>query len=149
MNKTRPDAGRAGRAGGAACALMALVALATACDTTTLVSDETPVEPQDAESPDAAAAMPVMKLVPGQANPPIVYVDGIRVYRPAFETIDLPAIERIEIVKGDAAKARWGDEATHGVIQIFTRAGDETAAGRFLNRNGTGPQEPGELPAKK
>lgn len=146
MSKTRTLARPVVFATGAVCALAVLVA---ACDSATLVSDEMPVEPQAAAASDAVGAMPLVKLVPAQENPPIVYVDGIRADSSALEVIDMPDIERIEIVKGDAAKATWGDEAAHGVIQIFTRAGGETAAGRFSIRNGTGPRDAGELPAKK
>ncbi len=145
MNKTRRLPSLAGPAVGAVCALAVLVA---ACDSATLVSDETPVEPQDAAAPDAVAAMPVTKLVRDLENPPIVYVDGIRADAAALEALDIPHIERIEVVKGDAAKSMWGDEAAHGVIQIFTRAGDETAAPRVSIRNGARPNEAGESPAK-
>lgn len=143
MNKTRRLPSFAGPAVGAVCALAVLVA---ACDSATLVSDETPVEPQDAAAPDAVAAMPVTKIVRDLENPPIVYVDGIRADAAALEALDIPDIERIEIVKGDAAKAMWGDEAAHGVIEIFTLAEGETAALGVVIRR---PNEAGESPAKK
>lgn len=64
------------------------------------------------------------------ANPghTLLLVDGLRVGsattgQPAFETIPLAQIERIEILRGPAS-AVYGADAIGGVIQIFTRRGD-------------------------
>jgi TonB-dependent starch-binding outer membrane protein SusC len=74
-----------------------------------------------------------------QANEPLIYVDGIRMFSgaiqdgahersgrqgiSAFNSIRPEDIERIEIVKGAAATTLYGTEASGGVIQIFTRRG--------------------------
>ncbi|MBI4540839.1 MAG: TonB-dependent receptor [Gemmatimonadetes bacterium] len=78
------------------------------------------------------------------SNQPLVYVDGVRIrsdpypknYPPADITnrsvniqasplndIDPNSIERIEVIKGAAATALYGTEASAGVIQIFTKKG--------------------------
>ena len=73
-----------------------------------------------------------------QGNQPLVYVDGIRVYSGYGPTtggsmqavsplndISPSEIERIEIVKGPAATTLYGTEASGGVIQIFTKTGQQ------------------------
>ena len=82
----------------------------------------------------------------GMSNQPLVYVDGVRIRSDDFalnhavgqhrafgagETrgpladINPSDIERIEVVRGPAATAVYGTEASGGVIQIFTRRGQE------------------------
>ena len=73
-----------------------------------------------------------------QSNSPVVYVDGVRVdasEKPNFffnlggqstsrlNDLNPADIERVEIVKGAAASALYGTEASNGVIQIFTKRG--------------------------
>lgn len=58
----------------------------------------------------------------------LLLVDGLRfgsstTGQPAFETIPLSQIERIEILRGPAG-AIYGADAIGGVIQIFTRRGE-------------------------
>jgi TonB-linked SusC/RagA family outer membrane protein len=76
-----------------------------------------------------------------QSNEPIVYVDGVRVDNAGgfsggvgggagpsrLDDINPDAIERIEILKGAAAATLYGTEASAGVIQIFTKAGSNSA----------------------
>ena len=86
-----------------------------------------------------------------QSNEPIVYVDGVRVDRQGgweqlanqvgqnsvspggggapsrLDDINPDAIERIEVLKGAAAATLYGSEASNGVIQIFTKAGNTGA----------------------
>lgn len=55
---------------------------------------------------------------------PLMYVDGVRVEgtrETALADIDPSTIDRIEVVKGEAAMRLFGDEATGGVIQIFLK----------------------------
>jgi len=53
---------------------------------------------------------------------PLIIVDGVIVSDPNFmETLDKESIDRIEITKGEAAKALYGERAAGGVIQIFTK----------------------------
>jgi vitamin B12 transporter len=59
-----------------------------------------------------------------------VLIDGVRVDSQAssgasWNSIPLAQIERIEIVRG-AASAIYGSDAIGGVVQIFTRKGDDT-----------------------
>lgn len=71
-------------------------------------------------------------------NRPLIYLDGIRIndrgaYENSGDTSDQAAtvlnsispqdIERVEIIKGAAASALYGTEASAGVIQIFTKHG--------------------------
>lgn len=76
-----------------------------------------------------------------QGNLPIFYVDGVRVVgrsaaqHPGARVVGSPLddinpadIERIEVVMGAAATTLYGTEASGGVIQVFTKKGQEGAA---------------------
>jgi hypothetical protein len=54
---------------------------------------------------------------------PIVYIDGERVERSAMEGLGPDQIDRVEVIKGEAAIELFGEEASVGVIQIFTKVG--------------------------
>ena len=76
-------------------------------------------------------------------NPPIIYLDGVRIdgfddlevndepdervsvtgtlQVRSLATLDPDAIERVEVLKGAAATALYGEEAAGGVIQIYTK----------------------------
>lgn len=61
---------------------------------------------------------------------PIIYIDGVRVDGPrdeAMKLLDPDRIDRIEVLKGPAARQRYGSEARDGVIQIFTKPSEETS----------------------
>src|SRR5690606_1650756 len=71
-----------------------------------------------------------------QDNQPLIYIDGVRVDQSNVNMIGLGGqvvsrlsdlnpqdIERMEIIKGSAATALYGSEASSGVIQIFTKRG--------------------------
>lgn len=68
-----------------------------------------------------------------QRNGPLVYIDGVRIdTEPAayggitissLAQINPEEIERIEVLKGAAAAALFGTEASAGVIQVFTKSG--------------------------
>ncbi len=79
-------------------------------------------------------------------NQPLVYIDGVRmrsdpyprnvapgditnrsvnVFASPLNDIDPNSIERVEIIKGAAATALYGTEASAGVIQIFTKRGTQ------------------------
>ena len=75
-----------------------------------------------------------------QSNEPIIYLDGVRIDRGSnggwgasqaatrrIDDIDPTSIERIEILKGAAAATLYGTEASNGVIQIFTKRGQQGA----------------------
>jgi len=54
---------------------------------------------------------------------PVVYVDGVRVNggRDALKEISPDRIDRVEVLKGDAAVATYGEDAKNGVIQIYLK----------------------------
>ena len=62
----------------------------------------------------------------GNGTGPIIYLDGQRV-QGGLDRLDLDpsGIDRIEVVKGAAAERIFGAEAVGGVIQIFTKKGEE------------------------
>src|SRR5688572_20732272 len=80
-------------------------------------------------------------------NPPIIYIDGVRIHGEAFDRTPSPDqgnrfanvnsspldminpndIDRIEVIKGSAATTLYGTEASGGVIQIFTKRGSQGA----------------------
>ena len=58
---------------------------------------------------------------------PIIYIDGVRVdgdRDEALQQLNPDQIDRIEVLKGDAAKELYGNEARNGVIQIVTKSGE-------------------------
>ncbi|MCC5872676.1 MAG: TonB-dependent receptor [Gammaproteobacteria bacterium] len=64
---------------------------------------------------------------PGVDNPIALYIDGVYEGSQSASSIDLPDIERIEVLKGPQGTL-FGRNATGGAIQIFTRAPDFTPA---------------------
>ncbi len=52
---------------------------------------------------------------------PLIYVDRVRIRGDLLDDLDPASIERIEVIKGAAAQAIYGDEAAAGVIQIFLK----------------------------
>ena len=77
------------------------------------------------------------------SNEPVIFVDGVRVDNrdnvnsAAFvnsrggpsrlNDLALADVERIEVIKGPAAATLYGTEASNGVIQIFTKRGQQGA----------------------
>lgn len=66
------------------------------------------VAPEDLPTLDLAA----------QETPPLIYVDRVRVDRSALARFTPDAIERVEVIKGEAAEAEYGPEASAGVVLI-------------------------------
>jgi TonB family protein len=58
---------------------------------------------------------------PGIGAQPAYYVDGVRVTGNAVRSLDPTNVERVEVIKGRAAEARYGERARDGVIVITTR----------------------------
>ncbi|HEX7049422.1 MAG TPA: TonB-dependent receptor [Longimicrobiales bacterium] len=89
-------------------------------------------------------------------NTPLIYIDGVRVNddnnidigvggqtSSRLNDINPEDIARVEVIKGPAAAALYGTEASPGVIQIFTKRG-RTGEARFNFRLGFGANvEPG------
>jgi hypothetical protein len=96
----------------------------------------------DAEAETVTAAPVVVEVggvpVGSGEGEPLVYVDGVRLAgagRAALDDLNPDLIERIEVLKGEAAQRLFGDEAANGVIQIFTRDAPSEAAGILQRRD--------------
>lgn len=68
----------------------------------------------------------------GNSNHALVLIDGVRVANTAqglydFAHLPLEQVERIEVVRGPRA-SYWGSDALAGVVQVFTRDPDGSAA---------------------
>ncbi len=79
--------------------------------------------------PDARAGSPtppagtVHAIVTDAAGPqPMVFVDGERIPGGVPAGLDPADIDRIDVVKGEAAIRLFGPDAKDGVIQVFTKA---------------------------
>ena len=59
---------------------------------------------------------------------PLIIVDGT-ITRGTLADINAEDIERIEVVKGAAASSLYGSDAANGVVQIFTKRGDNIPDG--------------------
>jgi len=85
-----------------------------------------------------AAGLNVLRGVTSltQDNQPLIYIDGVRIDRSnrsevstggqtlsRLNDINPQDIARVEIIKGSAATAMYGSEASSGVIQVFTKQG--------------------------
>jgi beta-lactamase regulating signal transducer with metallopeptidase domain len=67
----------------------------------------------------------VRMITPGAtgAEAAILYIDGVRVDPARMRTLRPEQIEKIEVIKGEAAVARFGDaDAANGVIRITTKS---------------------------
>ena len=64
----------------------------------------------------------------GEAAPgePLIVVDGVIVNGGRLSDVDKLDIERIEVVKGEAAALRYGARGQNGVVQIFTKDHEES-----------------------
>ena len=51
---------------------------------------------------------------------PLIYLDGVRIAG-GLPSLDPTLIERVEVVKGDAALELFGEEGAFGVVQIFSK----------------------------
>ncbi|MEO8013274.1 MAG: TonB-dependent receptor [Polaromonas sp.] len=114
-----------------------------------VVADVTIIDRQKIERSGAAGLADVLKRVPGiemsrnggpgattsvflrgaESRFTAVYIDGVRVDSQAtggaaWESIPLALIDRIEVLRGPAA-AVYGSDALGGVIQIFTKRGED------------------------
>ena len=85
------------------------------------------------------------------ANKLLVLIDGRSVYSPLFsgvfwdvQDVMLEDIERIEVISGPGSTL-WGVNAVNGVVNVITRAADQTQGGLLLA--GAGNQE-GQLAAR-
>ncbi|MBO0931795.1 SusC/RagA family TonB-linked outer membrane protein [Fibrella aquatilis] len=56
---------------------------------------------------------------------PIVLMDGIQVGATDLNTLDLSSIDRVEVIQGAAASTLYGAQGANGVIQLFTKKGQD------------------------
>ena len=57
-----------------------------------------------------------------EAPRPLLVVDGVIVSDPDFlDTVDKSSIDRVEVIKGTAAQAQYGEQGANGVILVFTK----------------------------
>ena len=54
-------------------------------------------------------------------DPPVMFIDGVRVEKSALEKIDRTKIENIEVIKGPSAAQLYGPDAAAGAIIIHTK----------------------------
>ena len=126
-----------------------VTATRTAQPLSDVVADVTIIDRQKIESSGAAGLADVLKRVPGiemsrnggpgattsvflrgaESRFTAVYIDGVRVDSQAtggaaWESIPLALIDRIEVLRGPAG-AVYGSDALGGVIQIFTKRGEQ------------------------
>ena len=95
---------------------LAAVVLAVACETPA----PTVVE-GDAEAAEVERGGLVMGAAPSdRADRPLIIVDGV-ITDDRLADIDAYDVESIEVVKGAAAKALYGERAANGVIHITTK----------------------------
>jgi TonB-linked SusC/RagA family outer membrane protein len=59
----------------------------------------------------------------GRGTTPMILLDGIQVSATALNSLDLNAVERVEVVQGAAAATIYGAQGANGVIQLFSKKG--------------------------
>ena len=87
----------------------------------TVVIDRRKTVREDASSSEQGENVFVLRTSDGPE--PLVYIDGERVERSAMEELDPDRIDRVEVLKGQAAEGLYGPDAVGGVVQIFTKDG--------------------------
>lgn len=121
---------------------------------------ETPVPPTSLEEDPAvsgsearkssalAPSEDVLIRVPGE---PLVYVDEVRFQGgpEGLEALPKDEIERIEVIKGAAAAALFGEEGADGVIQVFTVKGSgDVVVGEAPGQLRIRAEDPDRVPAE-
>ena len=102
-----------------------VAATAAACDEATLLLETEALAEVGMEGGSSVSDSGQARL-----GAPLVFVDGQRVGEPTDQflgSLDPDAIDRIEVLKGEAAIERFGPEAEDGVIQIFTKPAGDSA----------------------
>jgi outer membrane receptor for ferrienterochelin and colicin len=59
-----------------------------------------------------------MEAVPDEA---LIVVDGVVSSRAELEALDPQRIDRVEVLKGPAARDEYGDRGANGVVRIFLK----------------------------
>jgi bla regulator protein blaR1 len=60
----------------------------------------------------------LLRLSPKQGVEPLIFIDGVRAANGSLKALDPAKIEAIEVLKGSAARVKYGEEAAAGVIVI-------------------------------
>jgi TonB-dependent SusC/RagA subfamily outer membrane receptor len=115
---------RLGRAVGAAALAATFGLLACEATSVTVVETEAPDAQLVAEGEGADTTLVYVRMVGGDDDEPLYIVDGVIVGRGMID-VDALHIESIEVVKGSAAQALYGDRAANGIIHITTKSGEE------------------------
>ncbi len=108
---------------------VALGLVAVACETP--APSQVEVETAEAEAAEAElvleareTAAGVLRRMPGGApEGPLIVVDGVIMQEAVLADLAAYDIERIEVVKGEAARKLYGERAAHGVVNITTKEG--------------------------
>lgn len=114
-----------------------------ATSTVDVAMQETAVEVEGVlvtgEVTDTPGGLPGLAAVSGDAAP-LIYIDGVRVegIPPGRldEAIRAEEIDRVEVLKADAAVALFGEEARAGVIRIFRKQPQQDARAPRENPSG-------------
>ncbi len=82
----------------------------------------------------------ISSVNPSQSNEPLIIIDGmpVRGKGSSLSDINPDDIENMSVLKGAAASALYGQEASNGVIMITTKSGSKTGA---VSVNGTATVE--------
>ena len=129
---------------------LTLAAVVIACDTNapTALDDallDVLADPEaavNADGVDSPGALQIRGALGDGA--PLIFVDGVELEAgsAALSSLNPDDIDRIEVIKGEAAAELFGESAQHGVIQIFTKASggdeDDASPGTSLRIRGSG-----------
>lgn len=121
---------RVSRWAAAGATFLAATLVFLACDT-----DAPPLKPEETAA-DAKAQYMAQEAETSVAlsGGPLIFLDGIRVTKAALADLDTDAIDRVEVLKNEAALELFGPGAANGVVQIFTKK----AAGEDADPSGSG-----------
>jgi outer membrane receptor protein involved in Fe transport len=61
------------------------------------------------------------------------YIDGVEVADPAYAAVDMDDVDHIEILRGPEASTIYGSDASGGVMQIFTKHGQDLPSHPTVN----------------
>ena len=56
------------------------------------------------------------------------YIDGVEVADPAYAAVDVNDIDHVEVIRGPEASTIYGSDASGGVMQIFTKHGEQASS---------------------
>lgn len=120
---------------------LALALVIVACEAPAPTSLE---EEEATEAPAAVLQAKELRIaLPDDGTGPLVLVDGERVA--SMPDLAPEEIDRVEVIKDGAARARYGADGEHGVVRIWTRDGGGPTDGVVKAK----PAQPAELHVEK